>query len=94
MALIKKNNKCWPGCGKKGNSCALWVDMQIGAVTLENSVTLPQQIKNRTTIPSINFISGYLFKENKNTNQKDVCTPISTAALFAIANIWKQRSVY
>ena len=32
----------------------------------------------------------YLSKENKNTNSKDICTPMFNAALFTTAKIWKQ----
>jgi len=56
---------------------------------MENSIKVPQKIKNRTTIRSSNSASGYLFKENKNTNIKrymhhDRPTPSSRA------KIWKQ----
>lgn len=37
---------------------------------MENSVKVPQLIKNKTTIQFSNFISGDLFKENKITNLK------------------------
>ena len=37
---------------------------------MENNVKVPQKIKNRTTIWSSNATSGYLLKENKNTNME------------------------
>ena len=37
---------------------------------MENSVEVPQNIKNRTTIWSSNSFSWYLSKENKNTNSE------------------------
>ena len=42
--------------------------MQIGATTMENSLEVPQKIKNRTSIRSSNSTFGYLSKENKNTS--------------------------
>ena len=33
----------------------------------------------------------YIPDENKNTNSKDICTPVFTAALFTIAKIWTQH---
>ena len=48
---------------------------------------------NITTIQSSNSTPGYLSKENKNTNLKDICTPMFIAALFTIAKIWKQYSL-
>ena len=35
---------------RKGNPCALLVRMQIGTITLENSMKIPQDIKNETII--------------------------------------------
>ena len=45
-----ENNKFWQGCGEKGNRLALLVGMQTGAAALENSVEVPQKIKNRITL--------------------------------------------
>ena len=49
MAIIKKtrNSKCWQG---EKNPCALLVGLEIGAATMENSMEVPQKIKNRATI--------------------------------------------
>ena len=46
MAVIKQHAlvRMW----KKGNPCALLVEMQVCAATVENSVELPQKIKNGT----------------------------------------------
>ena len=35
---------------RKGNALALLVGMQAGAATLENSVEVPQEVKNRATL--------------------------------------------
>ncbi|XP_058581274.1 tyrosine-protein phosphatase non-receptor type 12 isoform X2 [Neofelis nebulosa] len=46
------NNRCWRGCGERGSlriSFALLVGMQADIATLENSMGVPQTIKNRTT---------------------------------------------
>ena len=42
----------------------------IGAATMENSMKVLQKLKDRTTIQSSNSTSGYLSKENENTNLK------------------------
>ena len=44
--------------------------MHIGAATMENSTQVLQNIKNRATIQSSNFTSGYLLKGNENINSK------------------------
>ena len=65
----ERNNKCWWGCGEKEPSYA------VGAATMEDSINIPQKIKNRTTIWS--SFQGYLSKEYENTNlKKDTCTPL------------------
>ena len=38
------------------------VGMQAGAATLENSIEVPQKIKNRTTLQPINCTTRYLSK--------------------------------
>ena len=50
---------------RKGNPAALWVRMEIGAATGENSTEIPQKIKNRTTIQSNKLTSGYTPKGNE-----------------------------
>ena len=42
---------------------------------MENSMEIPQNIKNRTTIWSSNSTSGYFSEENKNTNSKRYVHP-------------------
>lgn len=42
--------------------------MFTGAATMENSMVVPQQIKNRNTIQSSNSTFGYLSEEHENTN--------------------------
>ena len=51
MAKINNsgNNRCWQGCGER-ISFALLVGMQAGAATLENSMEVPQKVKNRTAL--------------------------------------------
>ena len=49
--------------------------MQAGAATLENSMEVPQNVKNRTTLWSINCTTRYLPKEYKNTNSKGYVHP-------------------
>ena len=44
--------RCWTECGekRKGNPLTLLVGLQTGAAALENSVEVPQKIKNRTNL--------------------------------------------
>ena len=72
---------------RKGNNFALLVGMKIGSGTMENSMEVPQKIKNRiTSIPLLGIYSNKM----KALTQKDICTPMFIATLFTIARIWKQ----
>ena len=55
---------------KKGNSLTLLLGTQTGAATVEDSVEVPQKIKNRAALQSSNHTTGDLPKEYKNTNLK------------------------
>ena len=57
---------------------------------MENSVEVPQKIKNRTTIWSSNLLLGIYLKEMKSLSQRDICAPMSVIALFTIAKTRKQ----
>ena len=57
------------------NPPTLLVGMYIGAVTMENSMEVPQKIKNRTTILSRNASPGCLSKGNKITISKKYLHP-------------------
>ena len=41
---------------------------------LPNSMEVPQETKNRSTILPINSAPGYIFEENESTNFKDIGT--------------------
>ena len=45
---------------RKGNPLTLLVGMQIGTVTLENSVEISQKVKNRAILCPCNCTTGYL----------------------------------
>ena len=45
MAIIyKSTNKCWQGCGERGNFCTL-VEMQMGVASVESSMEISQKLK-------------------------------------------------
>ena len=49
-----------------------------------------KKIKHRTTIQSSNLVSGYISKGSETGSQRDICTPLFTAALCTIINTWTQ----
>ena len=75
---------------RKRISFALSVGMQAGTATLENSMEVPQKIKNRTTLRPSNFTTSYLRKGFRCTVSKDTCTPMFMASLSTIAKVWKE----
>ena len=49
--------------------------MQTGAAPVEDSMEVPQNIKNGTTMLSCSHITGYLFKGYENTNSEEYTCP-------------------
>ena len=72
MAIIKKGNKqqvlarIW----RIGKPHVPLVRMLIGAIIMENSMEVPQKIKNRTNVWQSNSTSEHISKENENRNGK------------------------
>ena len=54
---------------------------------MENSLKIPQKIKNRTTVGPAIPLLGIYPKEMKTEYQKDTCTRIMAATLFTIVKI-------
>ena len=74
----------------KGEPCALLVEIQIGAATVESSMDILQNIKNLTACdPKIPLLGIYL-KKPKTLIWKNISTLMLTEALFTVAVIWKQ----
>lgn len=74
---IKDKKQVLARMGRKGHPPTLPVGMQAGAATVENSMGVPQDIKNRNPVQASNSATGYLSEETENTNWK-----ISTHSCF------------
>ena len=66
----KQKKKVWVRMWRARNPCAPLVGMQTGTATVEDNMEVPHKIKITATLPSMNFTTGYLSKEYKNTNSK------------------------
>ena len=75
---------------RKGNPFALLVGMQTGTATVESSMEIPQKIKNRSTFSPAIPLLGIYPRQPKTLIQKNISTPMFTAALATITKIRKQ----
>ena len=67
---------------RKRNPLALLTAMQTGAATVENTMEVPQKIKNRTILQSSNYTNEYLPKEYENTNSKGYMHPCFCSIIY------------
>lgn len=56
---------------------------------MENTMEVPQKLKNRSTIWSSNPTLGAYPKEMETLTWKDIWTPMFIVALFKITKIWE-----
>ena len=89
MAIINKSmNRCWRGCGERGTFCTVggnadWCShCGVRRYLKKLKIDLPFD-------PVIPLLRIYL-KEPKTLIQKNISTPMFTAVLFTIMEIWKQ----
>ena len=66
------------------------VGIQVGTSTLENSVEVPQKVKNRATLDSAIALLGIYPKSTDVVKRRAIYTPMFTAALSTIAKLWKE----
>ena len=76
---------------RKGNPHALLVGMQTGPASIENSTEIAQKLKIEILYDPAIPLLGIYPKNLKSTIQRNLCTPVFTAALFPIAKTWEQR---
>ena len=77
----------------KGNPLILLVGLPTGTATLENSMEVPQKVKNRTTPQSSSCITRYLPKEYKNTNSRGYMHPDIYSSIIYKSQIMETTQV-
>ena len=92
MAKIKKSgeNRCWRGCGERGNTPPLLVGLQAGTTTLEIILGVPQKTVHDITRGPPLYHSWAYTQRNSPACNKDTCSTMLIAALFIIARSWKE----
>lgn len=71
------------------NLCALLVGLRSGLTAMESSTVSPRKIKNRTHSDPVFPLRG-VYPKGYTGSRRDICTLEVTAALFTVAERWKQ----
>ena len=92
MAIINKstNNKCWQGCGEKGNLVHCCWECRLEKPLWKKLWSFLKKLKMYLPYHLDNSTSGDLSKETKTLIWNYLCTPMFIAALITIAKIQKQ----
>ena len=91
-AIINKstNQKYWQGCGEKGTLVHCWWECRLVQPLWKTVWNFLRKLKMELPFdPAIPQLG--LYSKNLETPiQRNLCTPMFTAVLFAIAKCWKQ----
>ena len=72
---------------RKGKPCVLLMGVWIGTATMENSMVVPQKIKNRATIWSSTTTSGIYLKKTKTLIGKDMHPYVHCSIVYNSQNM-------
>ena len=92
MAIFNKpkNNKCWQGCGERGTLLHCWWECRLVEPLWKAVWSFLKKLEMELLYNSVIPLLGIHQKKHEILIQKNISTPMSIAALFTIAKIWKQ----
>ena len=92
MAKINntRNNRCWQGCGERGNLLHCWWECKLMHLLWRTVWRFLRKLKIDLPYDPGIALLGICSKNMKTLIQIATCTPMFIATLFTIAKLWKQ----